>query len=259
MTYQHSLDVEAKFLSGTSVVSVLSALQPLALECGWTDEDILSGNLYENDSIELVICGDFIERLTLSTSGQVTGHHRNVVDEFAANLSAIAEPGFITFRDHDHVNLESAIKTIWYGEPRSVAAARRLHAWYLAQDLMREADVPAAVLRMMVALGHFIQVDQPADKVGGIELASRFMDELLDSIETLTMIGEEHGPRTLADLMYLQQAIMKAGFIDHEPGESKVLDLAQALPSGKLWTSFIKVEYLASPQGEASDTGRLLA
>jgi len=84
------------------------------------------------------------------------------------------------------------------------------------------------------------------DDVSGKSAADRFFQELLDSVETLAGIVDEHGSRTLADLMYLQNAILKGGFIDHYPGESKVLEIAGALPSGEQWSKFIKVEYLAS-------------
>jgi hypothetical protein len=76
--------------------------------------------------------------------------------------------------------------------------------------------------------------------------ATLFMQELLDSVETLTGIAEQHGARTLADLMYLQNAILSGGFIDHYPGESKVLEIASGLPSGGQWSKFITVEYLCS-------------
>ncbi len=65
-------------------------------------------------------------------------------------------------------------------------------------------------------------------------------------METLTGIADEHGPRTLADLMYLQNAILSSGFIDHYPAESKVLEIASGLPSGEQWSKFIQVAYLAS-------------
>lgn len=82
--------------------------------------------------------------------------------------------------------------------------------------------------------------------VSGKVAAAMFFQELLDSSETLTGIAVEHGSRTLADLMYLQNAILGGGFIDHYPDESKVLEIASALPSGEQWSKFIKVEYLAS-------------
>ena len=77
--------------------------------------------------------------------------------------------------------------------------------------------------------------------------ANVFYSELIDSVETLTEIAEIHGARTLADLMYLQNAILTGGFIDYYPDESNVLEIAGALPSGEQWSEFIKVEYLASP------------
>ncbi len=80
----------------------------------------------------------------------------------------------------------------------------------------------------------------------GHQRASLFMRELLDSVETLSGIAEQHGARTLADLMYLQNAILSGGFIDHYPGESKVLEIARDLPSGGQWSKFIAVEYLCS-------------
>jgi len=82
------------------------------------------------------------------------------------------------------------------------------------------------------------------------DLAAKFMQELLDSVETLSGIGDEHGSRTLADLMHLQQAILNGGFIDHYPDESKVLEIAQSLPSGEQWVKFIKVEYMVQPTNE---------
>jgi len=89
-------------------------------------------------------------------------------------------------------------------------------------------------------------------KAASCDKADAFFQELLGSVETLSGIAEEHGVRTLADLMYLQTAIMKDSFIDHYPDESKVLDIALALPSGEQWAKFIKVEYLASPVPEAA-------
>lgn len=84
-------------------------------------------------------------------------------------------------------------------------------------------------------------------KATASDKARLFMQELLDSAETLTGIADEYGSRTLSDLMYLQNAILSSGFIDHYPDESKVLEIASALPSGEQWSKFIKLEYLASP------------
>lgn len=88
--------------------------------------------------------------------------------------------------------------------------------------------------------------DDEERKAQGHDRARLFMQELLDSVETLSGIAEQHGARTLADLMYLQNAILSGGFIDHYPGESKVLEIARDLPSGGQWSKFIAVEYLCS-------------
>jgi len=88
--------------------------------------------------------------------------------------------------------------------------------------------------------------DDEERKAQDHDRASLFMQELLDAVETLSGIAEQHGARTLADLMYLQNAILSGGFIDHYPEESKVLEIASGLPSGGQWSKFITVEYLAS-------------
>jgi len=92
----------------------------------------------------------------------------------------------------------------------------------------------------------FASRDDEERKAQGHERASLFMRELLDSVETLSGIAEQHGARTLADLMYLQNAILSGGFIDHYPEESKVFEIASGLPSGGQWSKFIAVEYLRS-------------
>ena len=76
------------------------------------------------------------------------------------------------------------------------------------------------------------------------EDAKRFMQELLDSVETLSGIADTDGARTLADLMYLHSAILSGGFIDHYPDESKVKDIVQGLPSGDQWVKSIQLEYM---------------
>lgn len=82
----------------------------------------------------------------------------------------------------------------------------------------------------------------------GKQAATRFFRELLNSAESLTGIAEVYGSRTLADLMYLQNAILSGGFIDHYPDESRVLEIVSALPSCEQWSKFIKIENLASSE-----------
>lgn len=91
-------------------------------------------------------------------------------------------------------------------------------------------------------------VDQVPGNYGSasapMSAAKLFMMELLSSVESLTAIADEHGPRTLADLFYLHSAIAEGGFIDAYPGESSVLEIIEELPSAERWKNFIKVEYL---------------
>lgn len=82
---------------------------------------------------------------------------------------------------------------------------------------------------------------EPLNQVTGKLAAATFFKELLDLTESLTGIADVYGSRTLADLMYLQNAILCGGFIDHYPGESRVLEIVSALPSGEQWSKFIKV------------------
>lgn len=67
-----------------------------------------------------------------------------------------------------------------------------------------------------------------------------FFDELHASVETLVGLAEHYGVRTLADLMYLQNAILDNTFIDHWEDESSVLEIVSALPNGKHWKTFVK-------------------
>lgn len=78
------------------------------------------------------------------------------------------------------------------------------------------------------------------DGVSGKRAADLFFSELLESVETLTGIAEAYGPRTLADLMYLQNAILSGGFIDCDPSESSVLDVVRGLPLGEVWLGFVR-------------------
>lgn len=87
-------------------------------------------------------------------------------------------------------------------------------------------------------------LEQKADQAA---MSAKFAQELLDSVESLTGIAEEHGARTLADLMYLQMSILDGGFIDYYPEESHVLSIVQSLPSGDEWVKFIKTAYMEQP------------
>ena len=70
--------------------------------------------------------------------------------------------------------------------------------------------------------------------------STQFMTELLDGHETLTGIGEHQGMHTLADCMYLLNAIQKGTSISVEyPTESQVVGVVKSLPSGALWMTYV--------------------
>lgn len=103
-----------------------------------------------------------------------------------------------------------------------------------------------------------MNLDKPASPplTPSADAATLFMRELIDSVESLTAIAEKHGARTLADLMYLQSAILEGGFIDAYPAESAVQRIVGGLPSASLWSKYIKQEYMLSSPDVEPATGR---
>ncbi len=79
-----------------------------------------------------------------------------------------------------------------------------------------------------------------------VSRAKQFMQELLDSVDTLTSIGDLYGSRTLGDLMNLYGAVVNSGFIDHYQGESSLLEVIKSLPSCERWMQYVKVEPVPS-------------
>lgn len=74
----------------------------------------------------------------------------------------------------------------------------------------------------------------------GTDAAKLFFKELMENVETLTGIADRYGPRTLADVMYLQNAILDGSFIELFPDESAVLDIVDELPSAAIWRKFVQ-------------------
>uniref|UniRef100_UPI003BEF1F37 hypothetical protein n=1 Tax=Burkholderia arboris TaxID=488730 RepID=UPI003BEF1F37 len=87
-------------------------------------------------------------------------------------------------------------------------------------------------------------VPEPAPQESGIRItahqaAIRFFDELLDSVESLGAIAEIHGVSTLANLMYLQHAILTGGKIELNADEHAVVSILDDLPSAKHWLTYV--------------------
>ncbi|SAL77596.1 hypothetical protein AWB67_05125 [Caballeronia terrestris] len=71
--------------------------------------------------------------------------------------------------------------------------------------------------------------------------AKQFYAELLDAVETLTGIAEEHGALALANVVYLQTAILKGGVIELTRDEADNLAFVKDLPSGCRWWQSVKL------------------
>ncbi|CUJ49864.1 Uncharacterised protein [Achromobacter sp. 2789STDY5608633] len=80
---------------------------------------------------------------------------------------------------------------------------------------------------------------RPSAKTTNPDAAVQFMEELLEQHETLNDIAIQHGSRTLADLMYMQQAILTGGFVDAWPDESGLISVLKTLPSVEHWRSYV--------------------
>jgi hypothetical protein len=71
--------------------------------------------------------------------------------------------------------------------------------------------------------------------------AKQFYAELLDAVETLTGIVEHHGALALANVVYLQTAILKGGVIELTRDEAENFSFVRDLPSGGRWSQSVKL------------------
>jgi hypothetical protein len=71
--------------------------------------------------------------------------------------------------------------------------------------------------------------------------AKQFNAELLDAVETLTGIAEQHGALALANVVYLQTAILKGGVIELTGDEVDDIAFIRDLPSGGRWWQSVKL------------------
>lgn len=119
---------------------------------------------------------------------------------------------------------ESAAHDLWRAESGYVVFAQ--------EDPMKQRSV--AISQAMEGEG---ALEHDADPEG----AKLFFFELLASVETLYGIAEKHGLRTLVDLMYLQQAILKGETVEVWPGETEVGTVIQSLPSADRWFRYTEL------------------
>lgn len=76
-------------------------------------------------------------------------------------------------------------------------------------------------------------------KSARVDLAVRFYEELTNEVESFVVLAELYGARTLADIVYLQAAILKGTCIENASKESFIADVVRALPSAKVWLKYI--------------------
>lgn len=86
----------------------------------------------------------------------------------------------------------------------------------------------------------FYRLDRLVNPDAGDSAAIQFFDELLAAHETLTGIADLHGALALANLLYLQQAILKNTHIELTTNELVVREIVASLPSASRWLPFIR-------------------
>ena len=116
------------------------------------------------------------------------------------------------------------------------------------------SDFVDDVLNNLLILGHLKKDDIPDDDPEaqatlaiqsviqastGEASAKAFFVEMLDSVETLSAVSDEHGPSTVAQLMYLQTAILNGTEIEVYANEAEKLAFVRALPSGERWWKYV--------------------
>jgi hypothetical protein len=111
-------------------------------------------------------------------------------------------------------------------------------------DVSRLSGATEADARSMSVIKRFIdQIDVGVGQKSGPLSAAKFWNELLMETESLTAIADIQGAATLADCMYLQNAITNDSYIDYDPAalQSSIIDLVGTLPSSAEWMQFIRV------------------
>ncbi len=103
--------------------------------------------------------------------------------------------------------------------------------------IVRDADIPDddPEAQANVVIRSIIET------AGGAAAAQAFFVELLDAVETLGAVADQHGVSTLAQLMYLQSAVLKGTQIEVYPNEAERLGFLKELPSGERWWKHVSI------------------
>jgi hypothetical protein len=85
-------------------------------------------------------------------------------------------------------------------------------------------------------------------------LAARFANEVLNAVESLSAVAEQRGVHSLADLFYLQTAILEGTYVQLDALSTPIFELVRTLPSVSEWRRHIQFEthgclsYLVGPE-----------
>lgn len=110
--------------------------------------------------------------------------------------------------------------------------ARLVDADELA-PFFKEQEQRAKLAHAIAVLSEQVGIQDPLG-------SKRFFTELLESVETLSGIADQYGSRTLADLMYLQNAIANGSFVDHAE-ESSLPEVVKMMPSADRWLKHVQI------------------
>jgi hypothetical protein len=73
-------------------------------------------------------------------------------------------------------------------------------------------------------------------------LAARFANEVLNSVESLCAVAEQHGVHALADLFYLQTVILEGTQVQLDSKAAPIFELVRTLPSVSEWKRHIRFD-----------------
>ncbi|MDR6202518.1 hypothetical protein [Paraburkholderia graminis] len=80
-------------------------------------------------------------------------------------------------------------------------------------------------------------------------LAARFANEVLNAVESLCAVAEQHGVHALADLFYLQTAILEGMQVQFDSKAAPISEFVRTLPSASGWSRYIQFESRACLSG----------
>lgn len=132
--------------------------------------------------------------------------------------------------------IREAMGRVGWSLPKQSMLSEEMHSTFAAVESSKPGS--QAAQETMEALLRRVALLERAHERN--KAAEQFMQELTESVETISGIAEEHGSQTIADLMWLYSAILTDGFIDVWPAYSRVRMVIAQLPSSERWNSYLR-------------------